>query len=340
MGLSERLAEGPVDLRRGLPVRARAARLRPGRAVRPGGRARGARGGRGAPSRVRRRRLRRRRGLHLLRPPREAARDRPRGRPRARSTVTALRIASGVAAETGALRRRQHQQHARLRPRRPGHPHACRAMFDEQIGWAVDAGVDFVIAETFPFCGEATARRRGGHRGRARLRRDARDLPRSGARSTASRSSRRAGGSRPPAPPSPGSTACAARHDAAAARPARRGRSTSRSRRCRCPTGRPRRRPRSCRSATPATTPARRPRVPDGARPARLQPLRGRRLHPRRRRARGSLPRPLLRRRPASHPRDGRGARTHAAGEPLLRRTWSATPCSATRRADRRTGTP
>jgi betaine-homocysteine S-methyltransferase len=32
---------------------------------------------------------------------------------------------------------------------------AARAMFEEQVGWAVDAGVDFVIAETFTWGGEA-----------------------------------------------------------------------------------------------------------------------------------------------------------------------------------------
>ena len=32
---------------------------------------------------------------------------------------------------------------------------AVRAMFDEQIGWAVDSGVDFIIAETFPLFGES-----------------------------------------------------------------------------------------------------------------------------------------------------------------------------------------
>jgi betaine-homocysteine S-methyltransferase len=30
-----------------------------------------------------------------------------------------------------------------------------RAMFEEQVGWAVEAGVDLVIAETFQFAGEA-----------------------------------------------------------------------------------------------------------------------------------------------------------------------------------------
>jgi betaine-homocysteine S-methyltransferase len=29
------------------------------------------------------------------------------------------------------------------------------SMFDEQVGWAVEAGVDFIIGETFAYCGEA-----------------------------------------------------------------------------------------------------------------------------------------------------------------------------------------
>jgi betaine-homocysteine S-methyltransferase len=34
---------------------------------------------------------------------------------------------------------------------------SVRAMFEEQVGWAVDAGVDFVIGETFSWTGEALA---------------------------------------------------------------------------------------------------------------------------------------------------------------------------------------
>jgi betaine-homocysteine S-methyltransferase len=34
---------------------------------------------------------------------------------------------------------------------------AARAMFDEQVGWAVEAGVDFVIGETFSYAEEALA---------------------------------------------------------------------------------------------------------------------------------------------------------------------------------------
>ena len=32
---------------------------------------------------------------------------------------------------------------------------AVRSMFEEQVGWAVDAGVDFVIAETYSWGAEA-----------------------------------------------------------------------------------------------------------------------------------------------------------------------------------------
>ena len=32
---------------------------------------------------------------------------------------------------------------------------AARRMFDEQIGWAVDAGVDFIIGETYSYSAEA-----------------------------------------------------------------------------------------------------------------------------------------------------------------------------------------
>ena len=37
----------------------------------------------------------------------------------------------------------------------PGARRAARAVFDEQVAWAAEAGVDFVIAETFQFGGEA-----------------------------------------------------------------------------------------------------------------------------------------------------------------------------------------
>jgi betaine-homocysteine S-methyltransferase len=66
----------------------------------------------------------------------------------------ALEIAAGVAADTGALlagdvcNTNLYLGDAETR-------RTVRAMFEEQVGWAADAGVDFVIAETFQFAGEA-----------------------------------------------------------------------------------------------------------------------------------------------------------------------------------------
>jgi betaine-homocysteine S-methyltransferase len=40
-------------------------------------------------------------------------------------------------------------------PADPATDHEVRAMFEEQVGWALEAGVDFIIAETFSFFGEA-----------------------------------------------------------------------------------------------------------------------------------------------------------------------------------------
>jgi betaine-homocysteine S-methyltransferase len=66
----------------------------------------------------------------------------------------ALAIAGRVAGETGALlagnvcNTNVYLDDAASR-------RGARAMFDEQVAWAADAGVDFVIAETFQFGGEA-----------------------------------------------------------------------------------------------------------------------------------------------------------------------------------------
>ena len=70
-----------------------------------------------APSRVRARRLRRRRGVHLLRPPREAADDRQGGRSRADQPRRPRDREGGRRRDRRALRRR-HLQHERLRARR------------------------------------------------------------------------------------------------------------------------------------------------------------------------------------------------------------------------------
>ena len=93
----------------------RASRLPPGRRVRPRGRPRASRGRGGAPPRVRPRRLRRRRGVHVLRPPREAAADRARGRPRAAEPRRARDRRRGCTRHRRAAGR-QCQQHERVRP--------------------------------------------------------------------------------------------------------------------------------------------------------------------------------------------------------------------------------
>jgi methionine synthase I (cobalamin-dependent) len=66
----------------------------------------------------------------------------------------ALAIASGVARETGTLLAGD-VCNTNLYFDEPAARRAVRAMFDEQVAWAAEAGVDFVIAETFQFAGEA-----------------------------------------------------------------------------------------------------------------------------------------------------------------------------------------
>ena len=66
----------------------------------------------------------------------------------------ALEIARRVARDTGTLLAGD-ICNTNLYVDEPGALSAIRAMFDEQVAWAADAGVDFVIAETFQFAGEA-----------------------------------------------------------------------------------------------------------------------------------------------------------------------------------------
>ncbi|HEX8102945.1 MAG TPA: homocysteine S-methyltransferase family protein [Solirubrobacteraceae bacterium] len=67
----------------------------------------------------------------------------------------ALEIARGVARETGAMLAGDIcNTNVYLEGDAAAHA-AVRAMFDEQVSWAADAGADFVIAETFQFAGEA-----------------------------------------------------------------------------------------------------------------------------------------------------------------------------------------
>ena len=67
----------------------------------------------------------------------------------------ALRIAKEVARETSTLLAGNIcNTNAYIEGDAESHKFV-RTMFDEQVGWAVDAGVDFIIAETIDFSGEA-----------------------------------------------------------------------------------------------------------------------------------------------------------------------------------------
>jgi betaine-homocysteine S-methyltransferase len=67
----------------------------------------------------------------------------------------ALRIASEVAQESGALLAGDICNTNVFDPDDAGSAATVREMFSEQVGWAVDAGVDFVIGETFSWAQEA-----------------------------------------------------------------------------------------------------------------------------------------------------------------------------------------
>lgn len=67
----------------------------------------------------------------------------------------ALRIAKEVAAESGALLAGDVSNTNVFLDGDAESAKAVRAMFEEQVGWAGDAGVDYVVAETFSFAKEA-----------------------------------------------------------------------------------------------------------------------------------------------------------------------------------------
>jgi betaine-homocysteine S-methyltransferase len=67
----------------------------------------------------------------------------------------ALALAAEVARESGALLAGNICNTNLFRPDDAETARTVRAMFDEQLGWAVEAGVDFVIAETFSWTQEA-----------------------------------------------------------------------------------------------------------------------------------------------------------------------------------------
>jgi betaine-homocysteine S-methyltransferase len=68
---------------------------------------------------------------------------------------TALRIAKKVARSTGTLLAGDICNTSIYDPADPKAHQQARRIFDEQIVWAVDAGVDFIVAETYSFGGEA-----------------------------------------------------------------------------------------------------------------------------------------------------------------------------------------
>ena len=67
----------------------------------------------------------------------------------------ALELARQVARNTGTLLAGNVCNTNVYDPADPGTHRLVREMFDEQVGWAVDAGVDFVVGETFRFGAEA-----------------------------------------------------------------------------------------------------------------------------------------------------------------------------------------
>ena len=70
---------------------------------------------------------------------------------------TALKIAAEVADESGALFAGNVCNTNVWEPKNKKTQDAARAMFEEQVGWAVDAGVDMIIGETFCWMDEALA---------------------------------------------------------------------------------------------------------------------------------------------------------------------------------------
>jgi betaine-homocysteine S-methyltransferase len=67
----------------------------------------------------------------------------------------ALAIAKNVARETGTLFAGDICNTNVYDPSDTASQKAARAMFEEQVGWAVEAGVDYVVAETFSYGAEA-----------------------------------------------------------------------------------------------------------------------------------------------------------------------------------------
>ncbi|HET8728149.1 MAG TPA: homocysteine S-methyltransferase family protein [Alphaproteobacteria bacterium] len=67
----------------------------------------------------------------------------------------AIRLARQVAAEEGALVAGDLSNTNLYDPTDPASLRQVRAIFEEQVGWAVDEGVDFILSETMSWLGEA-----------------------------------------------------------------------------------------------------------------------------------------------------------------------------------------
>lgn len=72
-----------------------------------------------------------------------------------RINKAALQIAKQVAADTGTLFAGDICNTNAYDPGDPASHKGVRAMFEEQVQWAVDAGVDFIVGETFSYAQEA-----------------------------------------------------------------------------------------------------------------------------------------------------------------------------------------
>ena len=201
--------------------------------------------------------------------------------------------------------------------------HACRdisavrSMFEEQVGWAVEAGVDYVVGETFTWGEEALL--------------GLEVIKATGLPAVITLAVHRDGTTGEGWTPE---ETCKRLEDAGAdvvgvncirgpktmfpllARI--RERVSSRSRRCPCRTARPRPSRRSSHSPIRPATSFRAGGLPERARPVRVQPLRARGLRAQGTCTRGLVPRRLLRGGPTPHPGCRRGPRPDPAGEPVL----------------------
>ena len=232
----------------------------------------------------------------------------------------ALQIAKEVADESGALLAGDLSNTNAYEPDDSQSVRGVRQAFEEQVGWALDAGVDFIVGETFSWLGEASLAleiiKSSGKPAVITLAMHQEGMVREGLpMDEACRRLQDAGAdvvglncSRGPATMLPAierirkSVSC---HVAALPVPYR---TTPEQ-----PTFQSLQGPR-------LLLPAGGTAVPGGARPVHLQPLRDRRVRQGRLRHGRALSRGVLRRRPAPHPRARRGTRALPAGQPLLAR--------------------